>query len=158
MMNVDGAKLDEYFWEDSVILEVDRDYLRTQMEPVIPTEKRDMIIEGIERLVTGKEDRYREFTQKYTHLYSIKYEELFWKTAEIRVKRLFLNFFITTINNYLGFYKTEEEIKGKVLKAENIFDFEKYISKYPKNEQSFMKLLTSTQSFNLFIEKSFKSN
>ena len=96
---------------------------------------------------------------KYPHLHSFKYEQLFWKYIELHVKRLFLNFFITTINNYLGFYKTEEEIRTvKTLRAEAIFDFQKYFSSYPKNEQDFMEKITNTQSFSLFIENSYKPN
>ena len=144
-MNVDKSKLEDYFFEDSVILEIDKDYLRTKIEPVLPKEKRMMLTEGIQKLLNSKEERIANFSIKYSHLYSLKYEQLFWKSVELHVKKLFLNFFIATINNYLGFYKTEDEIKGKILRAENIFDFERYINSYPQNEQKFMRLLTSTQ-------------
>jgi hypothetical protein len=158
MMNVDKSKLDDYFFEDSVILEIDKDYIQTKLESVIPRQKKLKLIEGIEKLLNSKSEKISEFYQKYPHLHSLKYEQLFWKSIELHIKRLFLNFFITTINNYLGFYKTEEEINKKLLRAESIFDFEKYISSYPLEEQELMRKLCMTQSFNLFIEKSFKSN
>lgn len=156
VMNVDLAGLDEYFFEDSIILEIDKDYLRTKLEPIISSDKRTMIVTGIQKLLSSKEDMITEFNAKYPHLYSLKYEQLFWKSFELRVKRLFLNFFVTTINNYLGFYKTEDEIaQQKVIRAEKIFDFEKYVNQYPKEERTFMQQLVNTQSFCLFIENSY---
>jgi hypothetical protein len=156
VMNVDQAGLDEYFFEDSVILEIDKDYLRTKLEPIIPNDKRTMIVTGIQKLLNSKEEMISSFNSKYPHLYSLKYEQLFWKSFELRVKRLFLNFFVTTINNYLGFYKTEEEIaQQKVIRAGKIFDFEKYVNQYPKEERLFMEQLVNTQSFCLFIENSY---
>jgi hypothetical protein len=156
VMNVDQAGLDEYFFEDSVILEIDKDYMRTKLEPIIPNDKRTMIVTGIQKLLSSKEEMISNFNSKYPHLYSLKYEQLFWKSFELRVKRLFLNFFVTTINNYLGFYKTEEEIaQHKVIRAGKIFDFEKYVNQYPKEERIFMEQLVNTQSFCLFIENSY---
>ncbi|CAI2373712.1 unnamed protein product [Moneuplotes crassus] len=159
MINLDKSKLDEYFFEDSVILEIDKDYIKTHHETSLPVEKRMMLVKGIENLIGSKDEKLAEFTTKYPHLHSFKYDQLFWKYVELHTKRLFLNFFITTINNYLGYYKTEEEIsKVKVLRAEAIFDFRKYFSSYPQKEQEFMKDLTNTQAFNLFIESSYKPN
>lgn len=113
-MNVDKSMLDSYFFEDAVILEIDKDYIRTKLEPVIPKSKREVIVDGIQKLLLSKEDKIASFSLKYPHLYSLKYEELFWKSVELHTKRIFFNFFITTINNYLGFYKSEEEIQNKV--------------------------------------------
>lgn len=157
-INIDESQLDEYFFEDAVILEIDKDYLKTKLDSVIPPQKKNMLIEGIQKLLNSKDEMMSGFNQKYPHLYSLKYEQLFWKSLELHVKRLFLNFFITTINNYLGFYKSEEEIGDKALRADNIFDFERYVNAYPSEEKDFIKQLTMTQSFNHFIEKSYKSN
>ena len=61
MMNLDKSKLDEYFFEDSVILEIDKDYLKTQFESSLPNEKHLTLIEGIQKLINSKEEKISEF-------------------------------------------------------------------------------------------------
>ena len=145
MMNVDKLTLDG-FNENAIILEIDKDYIKTQIKPVIPHVKRLMIEESLQKLINEREEKVIN-CQDFTH----KHSQMFWKSLERKTKRLFLNFFITTINNYLGFYKTSNEINTKQLMSEKIFDFEKYISSFPSQEQDFISQLTMTQSFNVFI-------
>ena len=125
MMNMDRSKLDDYFFQDSVILEIDKDYLRTKIDPIIPKEKREVLVKGIHKLINMKKESIKSLKSKYPSLFSFKYEQLYWKWTELHMKKLFLNFFISTINNYLGFYKSEDEIFGSKFRAENIFEFEK---------------------------------
>ena len=38
-----------------------------------------------------------------------KMEEYYWAYAQIRVKQSFFNFFLLTINNYIGYFKNLDE-------------------------------------------------
>lgn len=36
-------------------------------------------------------------------------EEVYWAYAEVKVKQSFFNFFLFTINNYIGYFKSLDE-------------------------------------------------
>ena len=38
-----------------------------------------------------------------------KIEEFYWAYAQLRVKQSFFNFFLLTINNYIGYFKNLDE-------------------------------------------------
>lgn len=38
-----------------------------------------------------------------------KIEEVYWGYAQLRIKQSFLNFFLLTINNYIGYFKNLDE-------------------------------------------------
>jgi hypothetical protein len=62
--------------------------------------------------------------------------------------------FIGLINNYLVCYK---DVKSEHLTAKEIFEFKKYLSIFDKRKRKFMTELCKTQSFNYFIERSYRA-
>ena len=38
-----------------------------------------------------------------------KIEEFYWAYAQLRVKQSFFNFFLLTVNNYIGYFKNLDE-------------------------------------------------
>jgi len=66
----------------------------------------------------------------------------------LRVKQSFFNFFLLTLNNYLGYFKStgDESVGGQkttlMMNSSDIFDFKGYMEQFKGSE--FMERLIST--------------
>ena len=74
-------------------------------------------------------------------------------TLELKIG--FFKFFLSLIGDYLPFYNQLEE--DKVLIANNIFQFEKYIKSLKPANKGFMADMIKTQMFFTFIDKSYSA-
>lgn len=86
-------------------------------------------------------------------------EDVLWSLAALKTKQVFLNYLLSTINNYLEFYKSDEKLAKlscTKFSSEDVFDFESYLETFPVKDRDFMKALTETQGFHVFIEKGWK--
>lgn len=78
--------------------------------------------------------------------------------STLRLKQSFLNMFFCLINNYLICYKEEQTAEDSAPKTANeIYDFDKYLSFFDEQRRPFMSELCKTQSFMNFIERSYKA-
>lgn len=57
-----------------------------------------------------------------------KIDEYYWAYAQLRVKQSFFNFFLMTINNYLGYFKNPQKKDHEYLASNDLFDFDGYIA------------------------------
>ena len=85
------------------------------------------------------------------------------------MKQSFFNFFLLTLNNYLGYFRPyeannpmvdpESPEKGRdMMNSNEVFDFDSYLESFKSNglAYSFMQRLIYTQSFSNFIEETFR--
>lgn len=151
MMNVDQFMLDQYFFENAVIYEIDKDYLRTQVKTSIPKQMKNILDESLHKILNDRNDEIKNM--KFC---TPQQEQFLWKLVELNTKRLFLEFLMVTLHDFERFYKPKSEIKSKNLSSENIFNFDDFILSFPKEEQDFIQKFTMTQSFNVFIEESYE--
>jgi len=82
-----------------------------------------------------------------------KKQEAYWISSTLKLKIAFFQLYLSLIGNYLGFYKPD--INDEILTASNVFDFNAYLESLPEKNKPFMKDLSKTQQFILFIERSY---
>ena len=88
----------------------------------------------------------------------------------MRVKQSFFNFFLLTLNNYLGYFRPQEANNPMVdpespdkaardmMNSSEVFDFEAYLESFKGNSLAygFMSKLVYTQSFSNLIEETYR--
>lgn len=84
----------------------------------------------------------------------------FWLTQTLKIKNVFLKFFLTLIGNFTLFYNKIQETdftsQMEDCPASKIFDSQKYIKSHEIQMQQLYKELCRTQHFTSFIEKVYK--
>jgi len=99
--------------DDIIVYDIDnQELLSTVREelPPLPEPQASVLLRSLKDLLDMKE-RFVEMLQENApkHINKDKIDEFYWAYAQLRVKQSFFNFFLLTINNYIGYFKNLDE-------------------------------------------------
>eukprot|EP00347_Sterkiella_histriomuscorum_P017091 403350703 len=160
------------FPDEIIIFDIDNQKLLNQVReelPPLPQPQASVLQRSLKDMLDIKE-RFIETIQENAtkKVAKDKMEEYYWAYAQIRVKQSFFNFFLLTINNYIGYFKNLDE-EGNLspnkkdkqfydkLSSNDVFDFDNYLNQFEGGNKEFMEKFVKTQSFHNFIEETYKN-
>jgi hypothetical protein len=87
-------------------------------------------------------------------------DEYYWAYAQLKVKQAFFNFFLFTLNNYIGYFKPLDSgsKNPQLMNSSDMFDFKGYLGQFKGGDEDqyrFMDKLVVTQCFSILIEDTF---
>ncbi|CDW85806.1 UNKNOWN [Stylonychia lemnae] len=158
--------------DDIIKFDIDNQELLNQVReelPPLPQPQANVLQRSLKDMLDIKERFIETIQENATNkVTKDKLEEYYWAYAQIRVKQSFFNFFLLTINNYIGYFKNLDE-EGNLsphkkdkqfydkLSSQDVFDFDSYLKQFDGGNRDFMEKLVRTQSFNNFIEETYKN-
>lgn len=108
----DHCQMREYP-DDIIIYDIDQDNMLNKVKeeiPPLPQPQASVLQRTLKELLDMKE-RFTETLQEQLpkQISKDKIEEFYWAYAQLKVKQRFFNFFLLTINNYIGCFKNLDE-------------------------------------------------
>ena len=175
--------------EDIYIFDLDsqeRRFIPKYEIPELPQPYGDDLLAGLKDVMDKKDRRLEALraeiksqgkTGKHASLSKRQldqhFDEQYWADAQLSVKQLFFNFLLMAVNNYIQFYRTNDEqgdeapgdkpgVLAGLQCSDDIFDFDGYLQWQDDHQlsmsgetNSFMQEFVKTQCFHEFIEQNY---
>ena len=129
------VKVDELA-SDVIIFDVDNDQARIKEDmPPLPEPCAEMLIKTLKGIVDSRESELKKLRSMNRREREERIQEIYWAHTTLRVKQIFLNFFLFAINNYLEFFIDPSQVVGdsgnsQPRGAHEVFYLNSYVEKF----------------------------